>query len=60
MSAMHWATVASGAWALAGVGVMAYQYPAGLPEAAQWQALVVFAPLALVAVLAFVVLWRVR
>lgn len=58
MSPTHWATIGAGAWAIGGIGLMAYQYPSGLPEYAQWQALVAFAPLSIVAMLAFVALWR--
>lgn len=58
MSFMHWATIATGLWALCGVGLMAYQYPSGLPESAQWQAGVVFAPLMTVAFGVFFVAWR--
>lgn len=59
MSFMHWATIATGLWALGGIWLMALQYPDGLPESAQWQAGVVFAPLMTVAVLVFFVAWRV-
>jgi hypothetical protein len=60
MNFMHWITLGAGAWMMGGVGLLAYHYPAGIPEANHWQAAVVLAPMLIPVALLGWLLWNIR